>query len=80
MKLNVKQTIKIGFGFLTVMMLWQVYNYYCPLFLKALFLEQFGTDKSYLTGVIMAMDNVLALFMLPLFGSLSDKTHSKKLK
>ena len=28
-------------------------------------------------GVVMAMDNVLALFLLPFFGKLSDKCHTK---
>lgn len=77
LKLNNKRTLLIGFSFFTILMLWQVYNYYCPLFLKELFLENFGKENNYLVGIIMAMDNILALFMLPLFGTLSDKTKTK---
>lgn len=78
LKLNTKRTFLIGFAFFTILMLWQVYNTYAPLFLKELLIHHFGAgDYNYLVGIIMALDNVLALFMLPLFGSLSDKTTSK---
>ena len=77
LKLNNKRTLFIGFSFFTILMLWQVYNYYCPLFLKQLFMENYGKENSYLVGLIMAMDNILALIMLPIFGTLSDKTNSK---
>lgn len=80
LKLNLSRTFYIGLAFFTILMLWQVYNTYCPLFLTDFFVRQFGgtaTDHSYLVGIIMAMDNVLALFMLPLFGKWSDKTKTK---
>lgn len=77
LKLNTKRTLFIGFSFFTILMLWQVYNYYCPLFLKELFLNNYGNENNYLIGLIMAMDNILALIMLPIFGSLSDKTNTK---
>lgn len=77
LKLNTKRTLFIGFSFFTILMLWQVYNYYCPLFLKELFLTNYGSEHNYLIGIIMAMDNILALVMLPIFGSLSDKTNTK---
>lgn len=78
LKLNNKRTYLIGFSFFTILMLWQVYNYYCPLFLKELLVSNFGNnDYNYLIGIIMAADNIMALFMLPLFGALSDKTHTK---
>ena len=79
-KLNYKRTIYIGLAFFTIMMLWQVYNTYCPLFLTDFFVGAFGgspADHAYLVGVIMAMDNVLALLILPLFGAWSDRTHSR---
>lgn len=79
-KLNYKRTFYIGLAFFTILMLWQVYNTYCPIFLTDLLIENFGgtsADWAYLVGIIMAADNVLALFMLPLFGALSDKTQSK---
>lgn len=78
LKLNYKRTFIIGLTFFTILMLWQMYNYYCPLFLARLLKSTYGDkDYNYLIGIIMAMDNVLALFLLPLFGNLSDKTHSK---
>lgn len=78
LKLNYKRTFIIGLTFFTILMLWQMYNYYCPLFLARLLKNTYGNkDYNYLIGIIMAMDNVLALFLLPLFGNLSDKTHSK---
>ena len=80
LKLNTKRTIYIGLAFFTILMLWQVYNTYCPLFLTDFFVREFGgtaTDHSYLVGIIMALDNILALIMLPLFGKWSDKTNTK---
>lgn len=78
LKLNTKRTFLIGFAFFTILMLWQVYNTYAPLFLKELLINKYGAgDYNYLVGIIMALDNVLALFMLPLFGNLSDKTNTK---
>lgn len=71
LKLNYKRTFYIGCAFFTIMLLWQVYNYMCPLFL-----EEMGISDSY-KGLIMAGDNIFALFMLPVFGSLSDKTKTK---
>ena len=73
LKLNYRRTIDISFAFFSILMLWQVYNTYCPLFLKDLL----GDNKEYLIGTIMALDNVVALFLLPLFGNLSDKTHTR---
>ncbi len=73
LKLNYKRTFYMGFAFFAILMLWQMYNYYCPLFLETFF----GKDKAYLIGLIMAADNLFAVFMLPLFGALSDKTKSK---
>ena len=72
-KLNYKRTFYMGFAFFSILMLWQMYNYYCPIFLKTLL----GDNKDYIIGIIMAADNILAIWMLPLFGALSDKTHTK---
>lgn len=78
LKLNTKRTLYIGFSFFTILMLWQVYNFFAPLFLDELFVNNFGAgDYNYLIGIIMALDNIMALFMLPLFGTLSDKTKTK---
>ena len=70
-KLNYKRTFFIGCAFFTIMLLWQVYNYMCPLFL-----EDLGINDTY-KGLIMAGDNIFALVMLPVFGTLSDKTKTK---
>ena len=70
-KLNYKRTFYIGCAFFTIMLLWQVYNYMCPLFL-----EEMGIKDTY-KGLIMAGDNIFALIMLPVFGLLSDKTKCK---
>lgn len=80
LKLNYKRTLYIGFAFFSILMLWQIYNHYCPLFLKVLLQDFLGTNTSYsafIIGIIMAMDNLLAIFMLPLFGALSDRSRSK---
>lgn len=71
LNLNKKRTFFIGCAFFTIMLLWQVYNYMCPLFL-----EEMGVNDTY-KGLIMAGDNIFALVMLPVFGSLSDKTKTK---
>lgn len=68
MKLNYKRTVFIGLAFLTISAFWQMYDNVIPLILK----NTFGLGET-VTGVIMAADNVLALFLLPVFGSLSDK-------
>ena len=71
MKLNYKRTILIGFAFMSISSFWQMYDSIIPLILK----NSFGIGET-LTGAIMAADNVLALFLLPIFGSLSDKVNT----
>ena len=72
MKLNYKRTILIGFAFLSISAFWQMYDNIIPLILKNSF-----ELKETMTGMIMGIDNVLALFLLPLFGALSDKVNSR---
>ena len=72
MKFDVKKTVQMGFGFLSICAFWQMYNAIIPLVLT----NTFHLNET-LSGVIMAMDNVLALFLLPFFGSISDKCKSK---
>ncbi len=76
MKLDVKRTVLIGLGFLTIMMLWQVYNWMVPLFLDD-FLKEITNNNELYIGIVMALDNLFALFMIPLMGNLSDKTKTK---
>ena len=72
MKLNGKRTVLIGLAFMTICMFWQMYDGVIPLILK----NTFKISDSW-AGVIMALDNVIALFLLPLLGSLSDKCSTK---
>ena len=72
MKLNYKRTFCVGFAFFLICAFWQAYDTIIPKILT----DKFGMSQSW-SGVIMALDNVLALFLLPLFGTLSDKTKSK---
>ena len=89
MKLNVKRTCQIGFAFFGILLLWQVYDSWCPTFLTDLFahrmygltsaeLKASAPDKilnvQWLVGIIMACDNLAALILLPIFGNLSDRT------
>ena len=104
-KLNYKRTMLIGFAFFGILLLWQVYDSWCPTFLSELFARTFSSeyanlrqitqangysvvevdaairqcnqiieDQQYLVGIMMAIDNIAALILLPIFGALSDKT------
>lgn len=72
MKLNQKQTILVGLAFLSICSFWQMYDNIVPLILT----KTFHMNET-VSGAIMAADNILALFLLPLFGGLSDKTDTK---
>ena len=95
-KLDYKRTLLIGFAFFGILLLWQVYDSWCPTILSELFARQLNPEymslrsentpvaiakcneiiesKQYLVGVMMAIDNLAALILLPIFGRLSDKT------
>ncbi len=72
MKLNYKRTFFIGLAFLSISGFWQMYDSIIPLMLQ----NTFHLGET-VTGMLMAMDNVLAIFLLPLFGTLSDRTDTK---
>lgn len=72
MKLNYKRTIFVGFAFFSILAFWQAYDAIVPLILT----NKFGLSQFW-SGAIMALDNILALFLLPFFGTLSDKCTSK---
>ena len=89
LKLNYKRTALIGFAFFGILLLWQVYDSWCPTFLTDIFAKRFynmtsaelkasDPDKilnvQWIVGIIMACDNLAALILLPIFGNLSDKT------
>ena len=72
MKLNNKRTILVGLAFLSICAFWQMYDNIVPLILT----RTFHMNET-ISGLIMAADNILALFLLPFFGSLSDRTSTK---
>lgn len=72
MKLNYRRTFLIGLAFLSISAFWQMYDNIIPLILQG----TFGLGET-ITGAIMAADNVLALFLLPIFGSISDKVDTR---
>ena len=72
MKLNNKRTFLVGLAFLSISAFWQMYDNVVPLILS----NTFRLNETW-SGAIMAADNILALFLLPLFGGLSDKVNTK---
>ncbi|MBQ9543790.1 MAG: MFS transporter [Clostridia bacterium] len=89
LKLNYKRTFLIGFAFFGILLLWQVYDSWCPTFLTDIFARRMYDLSSaelkagdpgkilnvqWIVGIIMACDNLAALILLPIFGSLSDRT------
>ena len=72
MKLNNKRTVLVGLAFLSICAFWQMYDNVVPLILT----KTFHLNETF-SGTIMAADNVLALFLLPFFGTLSDRTRSR---
>lgn len=71
-KLNNRRTILVGLAFLSICTFWQMYDSVMTLILT----DTFKLNET-LAGAIMAADNVLALFLLPFFGALSDKTSTR---
>ncbi|MBQ4474219.1 MAG: MFS transporter [Lachnospiraceae bacterium] len=89
LKLNVRRTALIGFAFFGILLLWQVYDSWCPTFLTDIFARRmYGISSAqlkagdpekilnvqWIVGIVMACDNLAALILLPIFGNLSDKT------
>ncbi|MBQ8532127.1 MAG: MFS transporter [Clostridia bacterium] len=72
MKLNYKRTVLIGLAFMSILAFWQFYDQVIPYILE----KVFGL-KTFTANAIMSVDNILAIFMLPLFGAISDKTHTR---
>ena len=72
MKLNNKRTILVGLAFLSICAFWQMYDSIVPLILT----KTFHLNETF-SGAIMAADNVLALFLLPIFGGISDRTDTR---
>ena len=91
LKLNYRRTLQIGFAFFGILLLWQVYDSWCPTFLTDIIARRmYGMSSAqlkysgahqilnvqWMVGVIMACDNLAALILLPIFGNLSDRTHT----
>ncbi len=72
MKLNYWRTLKVGLAFAVIQVFWTAYDYVIPLLLE----NTFGLSNS-LRGLIMGADNLLSLFLLPVFGKISDKTNTR---
>lgn len=72
MKLNYKRTVLVGFAFFLICAFWQIYDVTIAMTLTS----KFGLSQT-ASGVVMALDNILALFLLPLFGGISDKHKGK---
>ena len=73
MKLNYKRVLLVGMAFFLISAFWQSYDAIVPLILT----NHFGLPQS-VSGAVMSIDNVLAVFLLPIFGSLSDKVNTKR--
>ena len=72
LKLNYPKTIKVGFAFAIISLFWASYDFVIPLLLE----NAYGLSNT-LRGVVMGLDNLLSLFLLPLFGKFSDKADGK---
>ena len=72
MKLNVKRTVLVGFAFMLISLFWQMYDG----IMGKMLVDTFGFNQTW-SGVVLALDNILALILLPVFGLLSDRTNTK---
>lgn len=75
LKLNYPKTFKVGLAFAGICLFWNAYDFVIPLLLE----HAYGLPNA-LRGLILGLDNLLALFMLPLFGKLSDNAHGRLVK
>lgn len=71
MKLDVKKTFILGLGFFAVSLVWPLYNVYVPIFLRDFL------DSQFLINAIMTLDNILAVFLIPVVAALSDRTKTR---
>ncbi len=73
MKLNYKKTFYVGLAFFIITIFWQTYDN----IIAKIMIDKFGLNQT-ASGLVMALDNILALFMLPIFGAISDRSNHKK--
>ena len=71
MKLDIKKTFLLGLGFFSVSLVWPLYNNYVPIFLRDFF------DSQFLINLVMTLDNLLAVSLIPVIASLSDRTNTR---
>ena len=64
-------TFLIGLGFFTMGLMDPLYDTYVPIFLRN-FIE-----SNTIVGLIMTFDNVLAIFLIPIFSALSDRVDTR---
>lgn len=84
-KFKVKQTFLIGLGFMSCMLAWAMYNFYFPRILAGQYIENVAYRVGYFTGdsrlfwanLFMTLDNIIAIFIQPYFGELSDRLESR---
>ncbi len=72
MRLNYKRTFYIGIVFFIISMFWQTYD----MLIARTLIDKYGLTQTW-SGIVMALDNIMAVFLLPLFGSLSDRSNAK---
>ncbi len=72
MKLDFKKTTLVGFAFLSISMFWGFYD----AVIAKMLIDSFGLSQGS-SGWIMAIDNIIALILIPLFGIISDRTKSR---
>lgn len=72
MKLNYRRTFFVGLAFLSISAFWQMYDNIVPLILQ----NTFCLNESVI-GALMAVDNVLAVFLLPVIGTFSDNVDTR---
>lgn len=64
-------TFLIGLGFFTMGLMDPLYDTYVPIFLGKFI------QRNSVIGTIMTLDNILAIFLIPVFSTLSDHTHTR---
>nr|MDO8111622.1 MFS transporter [Candidatus Sigynarchaeota archaeon] len=86
-KVDIKQAIFIGFGFFSAMIAWTYYNFKIPIILNGIKpsagmfsrVGLLGTEPymELVGGILMTLDNIIAILLQPWFGSLSDRLESR---
>jgi len=70
--INYFKIFLLGFGFLSISLLWSIYNTDIPIILQKTY-----KLSSFVVGWVMNIDNILAILLIPIIGALSDRTITK---